>query len=97
MTGQNPPSIGGLPQQLQQGYGPYPGGYNANPGAPLAGGMQPGMQPPGASYGGGNAQMPPQMGQPMTDPRQAGGFFGRPNGFPQGHPGFGNGYFGRQR
>jgi hypothetical protein len=40
-------------------------------------------------------QMPP--GPPMTDPRQAGGFFGAPNGLPQGHPGFGNGYFGRYR
>jgi hypothetical protein len=56
------------------------------------GGMQPGMQPPGASYGGGNAQMPPSMGQmppgpPMSDPRQAGGFFGQPTGLPQLPPG----------
>ena len=74
----------GAPQPQQ---GPYPGmsGFGAAggpnmQGAPMQGGMQPG--PPGASYGGGNAQMPP-MGQ---FPRQSMGGPMPPMGPPMGPP-----------
>lgn len=60
---------------------------------PLQNNMQPGLQPPGASYGGGNMQMPPQMGQmPMGQfpPRQGGG----PMGPPMTDPNSAGGFFG---
>jgi len=105
--GANPPSIGGLPQQMQSGYGPYPGGWNAgqNPSTPNQGGYGPYPGGYNASPGGplagppGMANFPSQaqgtpsfMGQ--MPPRQAPGGPLPPMGTPMVDPTNSGGFFG---
>lgn len=81
-----------------QGGGPNMG----MPQQPMQNNMQPGLQPPGASYGGGNMQMPPHMGQmPPQMPPQMGQFpprqAGGPLGPPMTDPNSAGGFFGNNQ